>query len=582
VLTTDARGDGTTVMSETLPTELGEASAVWDGANAYIFGGYANSYSSQILRYDPAAHTVTVMNGTLPTARVGTSAVWDGTYAYVFGGHNESWSPIDQIVRYDPATDAVQVVSAKLPTGRYGTSAVWSGTFAYIFGGSSAAGYLSQIVRYDPASDAVAVMGGTLPATRVGTSAVWSGASAYVFGGWAGSSYSNQVLHYDPTTDASTIMSATLPTGRTVTSAAWDGASAYVFGGYGGSSLDEIVRYDPGADAATLMSATLPTARYYTSAVWAGENAYIFGGVAGGENQIVRYNLSIPSAPRSLSAAAGPGAGEITLTWQAPAEPGASPVASYRVYRGLASGTETLVTSGGCSDLGNVLTCVDSDLGNDAVRYYQVTAVSAAGEGSQSREAAATTFDTPGAPRNLAASSNASEGQVTLSWSAPTSSGRTPITSYRVYRGALPRAEALLAQVGNVLTYTDTTCPPESLCFYEVSAVNLAGEGPPSNEVPAPAVALPRPTLQQNPDGSTTVYDDKNGNGRQDAGEALVTLPTSLVADWDGDGVPDSIEPTLCAWENSNFDSDGTCVGDDWSQPTVDGVLADVHRLLGI
>lgn len=45
------------------------------------------------------------MNATFPTGRDGTSAVWDGSNAYVFGGSNTDGN-LNQIVRYTPLGSA--------------------------------------------------------------------------------------------------------------------------------------------------------------------------------------------------------------------------------------------------------------------------------------------------------------------------------------------------------------------------------------------------------------------------------------------------------------------------------------------
>jgi PKD repeat protein len=95
-----------------------------------------------------------------------------------------------------------------------------------------------------------------------------------------------------------------------------------------------------------------------------------------------------PGAPTGLTASAGNG--QVSLSWTPPASNGGVNITSYRVYRGTASGSETLLTSGGCSALGAVTSCTDTGLTNGQAYYYKVTAVNAIGEGPQSNEATAT------------------------------------------------------------------------------------------------------------------------------------------------------------------------------------------------
>ncbi len=94
-----------------------------------------------------------------------------------------------------------------------------------------------------------------------------------------------------------------------------------------------------------------------------------------------------PSQVIGLSPTAGNT--QISLNWTAPAANG-SAITSYKVYRGTTSGGETLLSSGGCSGLGSVLTCTDTGLTNGTTYYYKVSAVNAVGEGGQSSEVSQT------------------------------------------------------------------------------------------------------------------------------------------------------------------------------------------------
>jgi PKD repeat protein len=95
-----------------------------------------------------------------------------------------------------------------------------------------------------------------------------------------------------------------------------------------------------------------------------------------------------PGAPTGLTASTGNG--QVSLSWTAPASNGGVNITSYRVYRGTASGTETLLTGGGCSGLGAVTSCTDTGLTNGQAYFYKVSAVNSIGEGAQSNEASAT------------------------------------------------------------------------------------------------------------------------------------------------------------------------------------------------
>lgn len=105
-----------------------------------------------------------------------------------------------------------------------------------------------------------------------------------------------------------------------------------------------------------------------------------------------------PAQVTGLTATSGNA--QAVLNWTAPANNG-SAVTSYKVYQGTTSGGETLLGSGGCSGLGNVLTCTDASLTNGTTYYYKVAAVNAIGEGSQSSE----TNTVPGYPYTIATGS---------------------------------------------------------------------------------------------------------------------------------------------------------------------------------
>jgi PKD repeat protein len=136
-----------------------------------------------------------------------------------------------------------------------------------------------------------------------------------------------------------------------------------------------------------------------------------------------------PGAPTGLTATAGNG--QVSLRWTAPTSNGGVNITSYRVYRGTSSGGETPLTSGGCSNLGAVLSCTDTGLTNGQPYFYKVSAVNAIGEGPQSTEATATPtgcasaqlLGNPGFETGSAAPWSATSGVVSNSSSEPPHSG---------------------------------------------------------------------------------------------------------------------------------------------------------------
>lgn len=191
-----------------------------------------------------------------------------------------------------------------------------------------------------------------------------------------------------------------------------------------------------------------------------------------------------PSAPGAPTVSATAGDAAAILSWTAPSD-GGSPITSYKVYRGTASGGETLLAT-----LGNVTTYDDLAVTNGTTYYYQVSAVNAVGEGSRSNEVSATPQapTAPSAPQNITAKTGSGKAKgVALAWQGPASDGRAAIAGYRIYRGTASGGEAFLTAVGKVLSYKDSATVAGTVYFYRVSAVNAVGEGPQSNEAFAKA-----------------------------------------------------------------------------------------------
>jgi fibronectin type 3 domain-containing protein len=193
---------------------------------------------------------------------------------------------------------------------------------------------------------------------------------------------------------------------------------------------------------------------------------------------------TVPSAPQSLQASAGPA--QVSLNWSYPSYDGGSEITNYKIYRGNTSDWETLLTT-----VGNVLNYTDAGLANGETYYYKVSAVNSMGEGPQSSEISAALAALPSAPQGLQAS--AGNSTVELNWTAPASDGGASITNYSIYRSyqSTQREGPLvyLATVGNVLNYTDSGLTNGYYCYYEVRASNSAGAGPPST------IATARPNM---------------------------------------------------------------------------------------
>jgi len=189
-----------------------------------------------------------------------------------------------------------------------------------------------------------------------------------------------------------------------------------------------------------------------------------------------------PAAPTGLTTAPNLPAG-IGLTWTAPSSSGTGPVTGYRIYRS-ADGSAW----GSLATIGNALSFTDTTVANGATFWYSVAAISAYGEGPRSAASVAQRASPPSAPASPAASVATGKTGITLSWKAPTSTGGSPVTAYRVYRGTAAGAGTFLVSVAaGTTSFTDTAVTKKVNYFYRVTAVNVVGEGPPSAEVNAAA-----------------------------------------------------------------------------------------------
>jgi hypothetical protein len=94
----------------------------------------------------------------------------------------------------------------------------------------------------------------------------------------------------------------------------------------------------------------------------------------------------------------------------------------------------------------------------------------------------------PSAPLNLQATSG--NGQVSLAWSAPSSNGGASVTSYTLYKSTVQGQETKSVTLPTTSTsYTDSSVTNGQAYFYTITATNIAGESPQSNEATAtPAV----------------------------------------------------------------------------------------------
>lgn len=241
------------------------------------------------------------------------------------------------------------------------------------------------------------------------------------------------------------------------------------------------------AGSETLLTTVGNVTTYTDSPVDNGKTYYYTVSAVNGDGEgpqsteVVAKPVTVPDAPTGLTAT--PGDGEVALTWTAPANTGGALITYYMVY------VDGKVPAGEVNPTGTSYTV--TGLTNGKEYTFAVSASNSAGEGAKSTEVKATPDASATgltAPTNLQATSG--NGRVTLTWTAPSTDGGNPVSGYKVYRGTTTGSVTLLATVGNVTTYTDSSVSNGQTYYYTVSAVNSNGEGPQSDEDSATPVAV--------------------------------------------------------------------------------------------
>lgn len=176
-----------------------------------------------------------------------------------------------------------------------------------------------------------------------------------------------------------------------------------------------------------------------------------------------------PTLVRELSAAAGPGAGEISISWLPPEGDGLP--LEYVISRARGPGgpleeIATTVTEGFHED----------GLVPDEDYRYSVVARTSAGASAAS-EVEVTTLALPGAPSEPTAATGPHRGEVTFAWLPPSEPGNPALTHYEVAVGGSAGSLAVAAQTSSTSFVVDGRGDNETV-WLAVRAVNDVGAGP--------------------------------------------------------------------------------------------------------
>ncbi|HEX3148174.1 MAG TPA: glycoside hydrolase family 44 protein [Gemmataceae bacterium] len=211
---------------------------------------------------------------------------------------------------------------------------------------------------------------------------------------------------------------------------------------------------------------------------------------------VIPAGATAPGTPNGLLAT--PGVGQVALSWNA-----VGGATSYKVYRGLATGTETPLQA----NLSGA-NYTDSAVTNGTAYFYTVSAVNVAGEGAQSLEVSATPQATaPNAPSGLDAIA-ISPFQINLTWT-DNSSDETGFIVDRALDSGFTSGLTTANVAANTTSYHATGLAAGTTYWFRVRAANGAVESASTLPVSATTMVDPR-------HGLTAVYfNNMNFSGYQ-------------------------------------------------------------------
>jgi fibronectin type 3 domain-containing protein len=183
-----------------------------------------------------------------------------------------------------------------------------------------------------------------------------------------------------------------------------------------------------------------------------------------------------------MGIAATPGDQNISLSWDAPSDNGAS-IISYNIYRSLSvAGTYSLVDTSTTTGYNN------TGLASGIMYHYKVSAVNIIGEGANSSVISIATWGVPAQVTGIIATPGPQH--ISLSWDAPADND-VSITGYNIYRALSVAGEYNLIGTSTTTEYDDTGLASGTRFHYKVAAVNTIGESANSTIISAITWYLP-------------------------------------------------------------------------------------------
>ena len=228
------------------------------------------------------------------------------------------------------------------------------------------------------------------------------------------------------------------------------------------------------------------TTHHYRVAAVNGQGTGAYSNVASATT-----DAGAPSSPRNVRAL-GRSSSSIEVSWQPPLNDGGAAVNGYAVERSRSVNGPWVVR---VTNTGSTETAwTDTGLTPVTVWYYRVTAVNRAGASSPSGAASARTFPgPPDVPTGLRATAQGAT-RIELRWTAPSQTNGAAVLGYRIEQsrdGGRTWLTLRSNTASTATTFTHTGLPPGTTRHYQVSAINGAGTGEPSNVASAMTAAVP-------------------------------------------------------------------------------------------
>ena len=437
----------------------------------------------------PAVTTATTYTPAIPTAAItspangGVAATWNGVISgtatanagttlnsvalYVQEENNDYWT----------GTNWVTTKTSVTPTG----TSTWSYTLpSGAFDGSAHTYTFTAVATNNAtASSAAAVSTYTLYPTPPGVAVTYPVASTTYGPGWNGAITGTATL-YKPYSLV-TLSTVNVTITDTTASLYWNGSAwtstpatvpATITGHAdqtsGGNYADTLYSWSysmPGGNFTSQSGDTFSVTAVATDSV---------GNTTTSSATSFGYYYAAPTAVTGVTGT--PTNGQVQLNWTSPSDNGGASITGYQVQYSTNGSTWTTASA----NTGSATTSYTvTGLTNGTAYYFKVAALNAVGAGTagyvggtSAPGSTVTPYTVPGAPSIT--NGTAGNGQVTLTWTAPSSTGGKDITGYQVqYSTDQATWMTAAANTGSTSTnYTATGLTNGTAYYFQVAAIN--------------------------------------------------------------------------------------------------------------